>query len=130
MSHQQTGQRVGRPHRGRHTALGDDQTVPRAERGRDLRPHISRRGVERKTRGDDYGVEVTGYPAGWSVVAARTAITAAIGSGHRAAGTRRRPAGRYTGLRSRHPSPPASLHRPLPLPGGDQWPTMSRNWAV
>ncbi len=25
---------------------------------------------------DDYGVEVTGYPAGWSVAAARTAITA------------------------------------------------------
>ncbi|MFE6022729.1 hypothetical protein ACFQ6O_40480 [Streptomyces sp. NPDC056441] len=27
---------------------------------------------------DDYGVEVTGYPAGWSVAAARTAITADI----------------------------------------------------
>ncbi|MEU9165054.1 hypothetical protein AB0D29_32850 [Streptomyces sp. NPDC048424] len=26
-------------------------------------------------RYDDYGVEVTGYPAGWSVAAARAAIT-------------------------------------------------------
>ncbi|MEU1371898.1 hypothetical protein ABZ454_38295 [Streptomyces sp. NPDC005803] len=31
-----------------------------------------------RTDYDDYGVEVTGYPAGWSVAAARAAITAGI----------------------------------------------------
>ncbi|WP_372346515.1 hypothetical protein [Streptomyces sp. KL116D] len=37
------------------------------------------RSVSRREGYDDYGVEVTGYPAGWSVAAARASITAGAG---------------------------------------------------
>ncbi|MFF9002096.1 hypothetical protein ACF1GW_22285 [Streptomyces achromogenes] len=37
---------------------------------------LHRTGTRDDTLYDDYGVEVTGYPAGWSVAAARAAITA------------------------------------------------------
>ncbi|MFI6874873.1 hypothetical protein ACIBL6_15665 [Streptomyces sp. NPDC050400] len=37
------------------------------------------RSVPRREGYDDYGVEVTGYPAGWSVAAARASITAGAG---------------------------------------------------
>ncbi|WP_405445377.1 hypothetical protein [Streptomyces erythrochromogenes] len=74
---------------------------------------------------DDYGVEVTGYPAGWSVAAARAAITADTTLLHPCSTT---PTPRSaSGPHTHWPPPPTSTTRPArpSAPGSPPSPTRS-----